>query len=350
MRKLKNILVTGGSGFIGSNFIKLVLNKDSFLSEIEKVINIDKLTYAGSEANNQLYKNDHRYIFVKDDICNKEIVNNLINDFNVDAIINFAAESHVDNSIEKPGEFIQTNIVGTYNLLECANNKRLLNKNSILFLHVSTDEVYGSLSLQDKRFTEFNRYKPNSPYSASKAASDHLVRAWNKTFGLETLITNCSNNYGPNQNEEKLIPKTISRAISKKSIDIYGDGKNIRDWLYVEDHCKAIIKVLTQGEIGNTYNIGGLNEISNKEIVEIICDKLELLYPFKQNPLSPNITSTKTINSYSDLIRFVVDRPGHDFRYSINPKKIQDELGWEPSVDFELGIEKTVNWYIDKLT
>lgn len=350
MRKLKNILVTGGSGFIGSNFIKMVLNEDSFLSGIEKVINIDKLTYAGSLTNNELYQNDHRYIFVKDDICNKEIVNNLINDFNVDAIINFAAESHVDNSIEKPGEFIQTNIIGTYNLLECANNKRLLNGNSILFLHVSTDEVYGSLSLEDEKFTELNRYKPNSPYSASKAASDHLVRAWNKTFGLETLITNCSNNYGPNQNEEKLIPKTISRAISKKPIDIYGEGKNIRDWLYVEDHCKAIIKVLTQGEIGNTYNIGGLNEISNKEIVGIICDRLEVLYPFKENPSSPDSTNTKKINSYSDLIRFVVDRPGHDFRYSINPKKIQDELGWEPLVDFELGIEKTVNWYIDKLT
>tara|TARA_B100000902_G_C27294179_1_gene908930 strand:+ start:1054 stop:2106 length:1053 start_codon:yes stop_codon:yes gene_type:complete len=350
MRKLKNILVTGGSGFIGSNFIKLVLDKESLFPSLERVINIDKLTYAGSIENNKSYKDDSRYFFVKDDICNKSIVGKLITDFNIDAIINFAAESHVDNSIDEPGEFIQTNIFGTYNLLECARNKKLSNDDPIIFLHVSTDEVYGSLSLKDEKFNELNRYKPNSPYSASKAASDHLVRAWNKTFGLNTFITNCSNNYGPNQNEEKLIPKTISRAISKKPIDIYGDGKNIRDWLYVEDHCNAIARVITMGEIGETYNIGGLNEISNIEIVNTICNKLELIFPFKENPSFINIDKDQSVNSYSGLIRFVADRPGHDFRYSINPKKIQDDLAWKPDFDFELGIEKTIKWYIDKLT
>ncbi|MAN35596.1 MAG: dTDP-glucose 4,6-dehydratase [Candidatus Marinimicrobia bacterium] len=349
MRKLKNILVTGGSGFIGSNFIRLILDKSSCIPSIEKVINIDKLTYAGNLENNQLYKDDSRYFFVKDDICNKNIVTNLISNFNIDAIVNFAAESHVDNSIEKPGEFIQTNIVGTYNLLECVRNKKLSGINPI-FLHVSTDEVYGTLSADDEKFNEFSRYKPNSPYSASKAASDHLIRAWNKTFGLKTLITNCSNNYGPNQNEEKLIPKTISRAILKKSIDIYGEGKNIRDWLYVEDHCNAIVQVLTKGKIGETYNIGGLNEISNIEIVNMICEKLEDIYPFRENTSSMDKEIKVPTNSYKDLIRFVADRPGHDFRYSINPEKIQNELDWIPSVEFELGIEKTVNWYIKKLT
>lgn len=350
MRILKNILVTGGSGFIGSNFIRIALDQSSQLSHMEKIINIDKLTYAGTTENNESYKNDSRYFFINDDICNKTIISQLIDDLNIDAIVNFAAESHVDNSIEKPNAFIQTNIFGTYNLLECAKNKSASDKNPIIFLHISTDEVYGSLSLKDEKFNELNRYKPNSPYSASKAASDHLVRAWHKTFGLQTLITNCSNNYGPNQNEEKLIPKTIKRAILKKPIDIYGEGKNIRDWLYVDDHCNAILKVLINGEIGETYNIGGLNEISNIEIANIICNKLEIIYPFMENPSSPIIDETKSIESYKDLIRFITDRPGHDFRYAINPKKIQNDLGFMPSVDFELGIEKTINWYINKYT
>lgn len=345
MRNYKNILVTGGCGFIGSNFINLMLNKNDNTREDINIINIDKLTYAGSVKKNENYIDDKRYKFIEGDIIDEKLISRILLRFNIDVIINFAAESHVDNSIKLPDTFIKTNILGTYNLLKCLNSYNLENSKSALFFHISTDEVFGSLKNNDPGFNESNQYKPNSPYSASKASSDHLVRAWFKTYKLPVLITNCSNNYGPNQDSEKLIPKIIKNAINKEMIPIYGDGMNIRDWLYVEDHCRAIISVLIEGKIGETYNIGGLNEIANIEIANRICDVLENLYPFNTN-LNP-ITNSN-LSGYKDLITFVGDRLGHDFRYSIDPTKIKNDLNWKPKETFDTGIEKTIAWYIDR--
>ncbi len=325
-RDFKNVLVTGGSGFIGSNFIQNFLKNNSDC----RIVNLDKLTYAGNEANNDSIKENKNYRFIQGDINSETVVNNIIENYDIDAIVNFAAESHVDRSIDGPAEFITTNILGTFNLLKCALDAFQLKEN-FCFLHVSTDEVYGSLEIDAPSFCEENQYCPNSPYSASKASSDHLVRAWHHTYGLPVLTTNCSNNYGPFQFPEKLIPLTIDNALNQKEIKVYGDGKNIRDWLYVRDHCEAIECVLKRGRFGEVYNIGGLNEKTNIYIVETICNILEDVIPSN----SP----------YKDLITFVKDRPGHDFRYSIDSSKIESELGWKPNETFETGIRKTVHWY-----
>ncbi|KRH78664.1 dTDP-glucose 4,6-dehydratase [Ferrovum sp. JA12] len=326
------IIVTGGAGFIGSNFILSWLKEKN-----EPILNLDKLTYAGN-LNNLLSINAHpNYSFIHGDMGDRNLVRHLLQQHQPRAIINFAAESHVDRSIHGPSEFIQTNIVATFHLLEetrayfeTLDQDR---KNLFRFLHVSTDEVFGSLSPTDPPFSETTAYQPNSPYSASKAASDHLVRAWHHTYGLPVLTTNCSNNYGPYQFPEKLIPLMISHALKGKPLPIYGDGMNVRDWLYVEDHCLAIMSVLDKGRIGETYNIGGLNEKTNLELVEVICTQL--------NQLKPASTP------YSSLITFVKDRPGHDRRYAINAQKIMNELLWRPRESFESGIKKTILWYLD---
>jgi dTDP-glucose 4,6-dehydratase len=346
MKYYKNILVTGGCGFIGSNFINLLLNESDYSQDQLNIVNIDKLTYAGSTKNNTNYINDPRYKFIEGDILDEKLISSILKKFNIEAIVNFAAESHVDNSIKAPDAFIHTNILGTYNLLRCINAYNIKFNLNSTFMHISTDEVFGSLNKNEPGFSENNPFKPNSPYSASKASSDHLVRAWFKTFNLPVLITNCSNNYGPNQDNEKLIPKIINNAINKEVIPIYGDGMNIRDWLYVEDHCRAIIKVLVEGQIGETYNIGGLNEITNIEIANKICGTLENLYPFNSNT---NTTSNKKLSGYKDLITFVQDRAGHDFRYAIDPTKIEKNLNWKPSETFDSGIKKTVKWYLNKV-
>ena len=327
---MKLILVTGGCGFIGSNFIQYILQKNSSVH----IINLDKLTYAGNLKNLASVSNN-RYTFVKGDICDKNVVDFLFNKYSFESVVHFAAESHVDRSIDGPSEFIQTNIVGTLNLLEHSKKFVLKSKNkNFKFLHVSTDEVYGSLGNSGK-FLEETPYSPNSPYSASKAGSDHLVRAWNKTYDLPILITNCSNNYGPYQFPEKLIPLIIINAMNDKPLPVYGKGDNVRDWLYVLDHCDAISTVLDKGEIGQTYNVGGNNEIKNIDVVETICGILDNLIP------------RRDAESYKKLINFVKDRPGHDFRYAIDANKINSQLGWSPKESFESGIEKTVKWYIN---
>jgi dTDP-glucose 4,6-dehydratase len=326
------IIVTGGAGFIGSNFVL-----DWLAQEDEAVINIDKLTYAGHLENLKTVINDPRHIFVQEDINNRIVIDELLQKYQPTAIVHFAAESHVDRSITGPSEFIQTNIVGTFNLLEAARNyfNTIKNKSDFKFLHVSTDEVYGSLSETDPAFTETTSYSPNSPYSASKASSDHLVRAYFHTYGLPVLTTNCSNNYGPHQYGEKLIALMILNALEQKPLPIYGDGKNIRDWLYVSDHCSAIRAVLKTGKLGEVYNIGGNAEKNNLEVVQQICKLLDEIRPLQHN-------------SYSNLISFVKDRPGHDRRYAINSTKIQKELGWSPQENFDSGLRKTIQWYIQK--
>ena len=326
---MKSILVTGGCGFIGSNFIRYIVEKE----ETIQIVNLDKLTYAGNIANvNDLVKSQH--IFVQGDICDSDLVQSLFKKYEFDSVIHFAAESHVDRSIDGPSEFIQTNIVGTLNLLEHSRQFFSKTKNeNFKFLHVSTDEVYGSLGDEGK-FLETTSYDPSSPYSASKAGSDHLVRAWNRTYDLPTLITNCSNNYGPYQFPEKLIPLMIINSLNNLELPVYGKGNNVRDWLYVTDHCDAIWSVLNNGTIGHTYNIGGNNEIKNINVVRTICDLLDELLP-KENH-----------ESYSELISFVTDRPGHDFRYAIDAKKIKKEIGWIPKESFESGIRKTIKWYL----
>ena len=330
--KMKTILVTGGCGFIGSNFIRKILQKDSSIY----IINLDKLTYAGNLMNLSSISTN-RYTFVRGDICDKGLVKSLFNEYNFQSVVHFAAESHVDRSIDGPSAFIQTNIVGTLNLLEHSKKFFLKSKNKdFKFLHVSTDEVYGSLG-NDGKFLENTPYNPSSPYSASKAGSDHLVRAWNKTYDLPILITNCSNNYGPYQFPEKLIPLMIIKAINNKPLPVYGNGDNVRDWLYVLDHCDAISTVLERGEIGQTYNVGGNNEIKNIDVVESICDILDHLIP-KGNS-----------KSYKELIHFVQDRPGHDFRYAIDASKLNSKLGWSPKESFESGLEKTIRWYINNV-
>jgi dTDP-glucose 4,6-dehydratase len=329
------ILVTGGAGFIGGNFVREWLK----IPSNEGVINLDKLTYAGNLATLESLKKDPRHIFVHGDIGDRALVSELLSKHKPRAIINFAAESHVDRSIHGPSEFIQTNIVGTFHLLECAREYwgalQGIEKEQFRFHHVSTDEVYGTLLASDPAFRETNPYEPNSPYSASKAASDHLVRAWFHTYGIPVITTNCSNNYGPYHFPEKLIPLVILNALNGKSLPIYGDGQQIRDWLYVGDHCSAICEVLANGRLGETYNIGGWNEKSNLEVVNTICQILDGLRP---------LTDKK---SYQEQIIFVKDRPGHDRRYAIDASKIEKELGWRPIETFDTGILKTVQWYLD---
>ena len=327
---MKKCLVTGGCGFIGSNYIRYVLEKEDHLH----IVNLDKLTYAGNRHNlDGIPETFHT--FVEGDICDPELVKTLFNEHQFDTIVHFAAESHVDRSIEGPAEFIQTNVFGTLNLLEQSRlNFQHSNNDNFRFLHISTDEVYGSLGDHGK-FLETTPYDPSSPYSASKAGSDHLVRSWNRTFGLPTLITNCSNNYGSYQFPEKLIPLMIINCLHGKPLPVYGQGENVRDWLYVRDHCEAIHTVLTSGTVGETYNIGGNNEIRNIDVVTTICDLL--------NEISPSENGS----SYADLITYVKDRPGHDFRYAIDAGKIQNNLGWSPKESFETGIRKTIHWYLD---
>jgi len=328
------ILVTGAAGFIGSNFVL-----DWFLNHDEKIISLDLLTYAGNLSNLSSLNAKSEHHFVKGDIGDRALVSNLLKENQVRAILNFAAESHVDRSIEGPGEFIKTNIVGTYNLLESAreywNQLNEVNKNKFRFLHVSTDEVFGSLESHEPPFSESNPYKPNSPYSASKASSDHLIRAWFHTYQLPVITTNCSNNYGPFHFPEKLIPLCILNALNGKPLPIYGNGQQIRDWLYVKDHCSAIREVLSNGKVGETYNIGGWNEKSNLDVVNMLCDILDKLKPNKNG------------KSYKEQITFVKDRPGHDRRYAIDASKIERELKWRPQETFESGLLKTVSWYLE---
>ena len=327
---MKTILVTGGCGFIGSNFIRYVIEKN----EDVQIVNLDKLTYAGN-IKNLVGLPSKKYQLVKNDICDYDIVDSLFEKFEFNAVIHFAAESHVDRSIDGPSEFIKTNIVGTLNLLECSRKfYSKTKKRDFKFLHISTDEVYGSLGDKGK-FLETTSYDPSSPYSASKAGSDHLVRAWSRTYGLPTLITNCSNNYGPYQFPEKLIPLMIINSINDLQLPVYGKGDNIRDWLYVNDHCSAIWTVLNKGKLNETYNIGGNNEIKNIDVVQTICNVLDELLPNKMK------------KSYSELIHFVEDRPGHDFRYAIDANKICNDLGWAPKETFFSGIRKTIQWYLD---
>ena len=326
---MKNVLITGGCGFIGSNFIK------NLLEEYEGYfpIILDSLTYAGNKNNLDNFHNDS-YVFIKGDICDEVLVKSLFEKYHFEGVFHFAAESHVDRSIDGPQTFINTNIIGTYNLLEISRLYHNKKYSSFKFIHVSTDEVYGDLD-DGEYFTENTPYNPSSPYSASKASSDHLARAWNRTYGLPVVITNCSNNYGSFQFPEKLIPLMIINCLDWKLLPVYGDGQNVRDWLYVDDHCSAIKMVYENGAIGETYNIGGNNEIKNIDIVNTICTILDDLRP------------TDNGKSYSELITFVKDRPGHDFRYAIKAKKIQNELGWYPSESFKTGIKKTIEWYLE---
>ncbi len=328
------ILVTGGAGVIGSNFVIHAIKSGRY-----KIINLDKLTYAGNLETLRSISGYENYLFVHGDIGDEKLVSSLLEKHRPYAIINFAAERHVDRSIHGPRDFIQTNIVGTFNLLESVRgyyqSLDTHEKMQFRFLHVSTDEVYGSLEKNDPPFSESNPYEPNSPYAASKAASDHLVRAWHHTYGIPVLTTNCSNNYGPYQFPEKLIPLIIHNALQHKSLPIYGDGLQVRDWLYVEDHCEAIETVLLKGKIGETYNIGGNNEKTNLFVVETICQILDRLMPRQDQ------------KNYSELITFVKDRLGHDRRYAIDAKKISLELGWKPKETFETGIEKTIGWYLE---
>ncbi len=349
---MKTILVTGGAGFIGSAVIRHIINNTS-----DKVINLDKLTYAGNLESLSSVESNERYHFEQVDICNANEVARVFKQYQPDAIMHLAAESHVDRSIDGPAAFIETNIVGTYILLDAAKSYWQAlpeeKKSAFRFHHISTDEVYGDLEGTDDLFTETTSYEPSSPYSASKASSDHLVRAWQRTFGLPTVITNCSNNYGPFHFPEKLIPLVILNALDGKALPVYGDGLQIRDWLYVEDHARALYRVATEGEVGETYNIGGHNEKTNIEVVKTICSILDELVPLKRHSEQSNrhselvSESSPKITQYADLITYVKDRPGHDVRYAIDASKIERELGWVPEESFETGIKKTVQWYLD---
>ncbi|TPN87868.1 dTDP-glucose 4,6-dehydratase [Aquimarina algicola] len=332
----KSILVTGGAGFIGSNYINFKVNDPEV-----RIINLDKLTYA-ADINNINVNDAYNYHFIKGDICDADLITKIFEEYNIDTVVHFAAESHVDNSITGPKAFIETNIVGTFNLLQTAYQLWMEGPNqynpdykNARFLHVSTDEVYGTLG-KTGLFTENTPYAPNSPYSASKASSDMLVRSYFHTYGLPVVTTNCSNNYGPKQHDEKLIPTIIRKAINEEEIPIYGDGKNIRDWLYVEDHCKGIDLALNKGTVGETYNIGGKNERENIYIASTICTILDRVHPRNNN------------KKYEELITYVTDRPGHDFRYAIDASKIENDLGWKAKENFETGIEKTISWYLKK--
>jgi dTDP-glucose 4,6-dehydratase len=334
-----NLLITGGCGFIGSNFVRMLLGQDSAQGGgCTRLVNLDKLTYAGNPANVSDLANDPRYVFVEGDIGDESLVSRLLAENKIDAIVNFAAESHVDRSIDSPEPFVQTNVVGTLRLLNaCRRYWAALpepRKSAFRFLHVSTDEVYGTLSSTDPAFTEETPFAPNSPYAASKAASDHMVRAFQHTYKLPTLTTNCSNNYGPYQFPEKLIPLVSLNALEGKPLPIYGDGQQVRDWLYVADHCEAIWLVLKKGRVGETYNIGGLNEKANLELVHTLCGILD-----KKAPRADG-------RSYAEQITFVADRPGHDRRYAIDCSKIKRELGWTPRETFQTGMDKTLSWYL----
>ena len=329
-----SVLITGGAGFIGANFVL-----DWVAQSDEKIVNLDKLTYAGNLESLASLKNNPRHVFVQGDIGDVALLPKLLAEHQPRAVLNFAAESHVDRSIHGPGEFIETNIVGTFRLLESVrgywHGLHAEAQSQFRFLHVSTDEVYGSLAPQDPAFTEHHQYEPNSPYSASKAASDHLVRAWHHTYGLPVVTTNCSNNYGPLHFPEKLIPLMIVNALAGKPLPVYGDGMQVRDWLYVKDHCSAIRRVLEGGRLGETYNVGGWNEKPNIEIVKTVCALLDELRPRADGA------------SYTTQISYVKDRPGHDRRYAIDARKLEKELGWKPAETFETGIRKTVAWYLD---
>ncbi|MBP7580443.1 MAG: dTDP-glucose 4,6-dehydratase, partial [Vogesella sp.] len=328
------ILITGGAGFIGGNFVL-----DWLAAYDETVVNLDKLTYAGNLQTLASLQGNPRHVFVHGDIGDRELVAGLLAQYQPRAVLNFAAESHVDRSIHGPGDFIHTNVLGTFNLLESVraywSELPAEEKQAFRLLHVSTDEVYGTLSPQDPPFAEHNRYEPNSPYSASKAASDHLVRAWHHTYGLPVLTTNCSNNYGPYHFPEKLIPLVILNALAGKPLPIYGDGQQVRDWLYVKDHCSAIRRVLEAGKLGETYNVGGWNEKANLEVVHTICTLLDELRPRADG------------QPYASQITYVQDRPGHDRRYAIDARKLEREVGWKPAETFDSGIRKTVQWYLD---
>lgn len=333
-----NILVTGGCGFIGSNFIKLVLGsgEDAFAG-VQKLVNLDALTYAGNLENLAELSEDERYVFVEGSIENAELLEKLFTQYAFDAVVNFAAESHVDRSIDTPEPFFQTNVIGTLRLIDASRRywNAFKETSAFRFLHVSTDEVYGTLGEEDPAFTETTPYAPNSPYSASKAASDFIIRAAFHTYGMPVMTTNCSNNYGPYQFPEKLIPLMILNALDEKPLPIYGDGMNVRDWLYVEDHCRGIWASLVGGRLGETYNIGGLNEMPNIRIVDTLCEILDELRPRAGGA------------SYKELKTFVKDRPGHDRRYAIDCSKIDAELGWKPRETFDTGIRKTVEWYLN---
>jgi dTDP-glucose 4,6-dehydratase len=342
---MKTILVTGGCGFIGSNLIRLLLKNDGYT-----LVNLDKLTYAGNLSSLKDIDSNDRYRFEQIDLCDISAVHAVFEHHKPDGVIHLAAESHVDRSIDGPSDFIQTNIVGTYNLLQASLeywkqfSDDSSNRANFRFLHVSTDEVYGSLSPTEPAFSEKTAYDPRSPYSASKAASDHLVRSWHESYGLPTLITNCSNNYGPYQFPEKLIPVVILKCLQNEPIPVYGKGENIRDWLYVGDHCSALKTVFSNGIPGETYNIGGNNERTNIELVRKICKIMNELRP---SPLPVSDQSQSKGNDYQNLITFVNDRPGHDFRYAIDASKIKRELGWEPKENFESGLTQTVRWYLE---
>lgn len=330
------LMITGGAGFIGSAVIRHIINNTN-----HEVLNVDKLTYAGNLESLISIAENNRYIFSQTDICNRTELDKLFKEYQPDAVMHLAAESHVDRSITGPFAFIETNIIGTYQLLEASrhywNSLEETKKQKFRFHHISTDEVYGDLEGTTDLFTETTSYSPSSPYSASKASSDHLVRAWNRTYGFPVLVTNCSNNYGPYHFPEKLIPLMILNALQGKELPVYGNGQQIRDWLFVEDHARALFKVVTEGIVGETYNIGGHNEKANLDVVHGICELLEELAPNKP----------EGVNQYKDLITYVKDRPGHDVRYAIDASKIQRELGWTPEESFETGLRKTVQWYLD---
>ena len=330
------ILITGGAGFIGSAVVRHIINNTE-----NYVLNVDKLTYAGNLESLATIEHDERYTFSKTDICDRPALDQLFLSFQPDAVMHLAAESHVDRSISGPAAFIETNIIGTYQLLESTrqywNTLAEEKKQAFRFHHISTDEVYGDLEGTDDLFTETTPYAPSSPYSASKASSDHLVRAWHRTYGLPVVVTNCSNNYGPYHFPEKLIPLIVQNALAGKALPVYGNGHQIRDWLYVEDHARALYKVVTEAEVGETYNIGGHNEQKNIDVVKAICNLLEELAP--QKP--------EGVTHYEDLITYVTDRPGHDLRYAIDASKIKQDLGWLPQESFETGLRKTVEWYLN---
>lgn len=346
----KKIMITGGAGFIGSSLVNFLINETD-----SQVLNLDKLTYASNIQSLKSIRDNPRYQFIQGDICDKKVIKKLFKDFQPNIVMHLAAESHVDRSIDMPVDFIQTNVIGTLIMLECAREYWSKEKNKkFLFHHISTDEVYGSLNKTDL-FTEQSNYDPSSPYSASKASSDHLVRAWHRTYNLPVIISNCSNNYGPFQFPEKLIPLIILNALEKKPLPLYGRGQNIRDWLYVEDHVRALYTLINNGKIGETYNIGGFNEKTNLEVVNTICEILDELVPLKlrekknSHKIQKQRSSTKSIKTYKDLITFVKDRPGHDLRYAIDASKVQKELNWTPKVSFKTGIKKTIEWYLNNL-
>ncbi len=330
----KNILVTGGAGFIGCNYVRYMLATDDQV----KIVNLDMLTYAGSRDNLKNLPDESRHLFVEGDICDRELIDTLLREHNIDTIVHFAAESHVDNSISGPEIFVKTNVMGTFTLLESARQywqgEKGWNRTKCRFHHISTDEVYGTLDANDPAFSETTPYAPNSPYSASKAGSDHLVRAYFHTYGLPVTTTNCSNNYGSYQHSEKFIPTVIRKCLEQEAIPVYGDGSNIRDWLYVTDHCSGIDAVVRKGELGEVYNIGGINEWKNIDICKLICQLMDEHKP-ENAP-------------HEKLITFVTDRPGHDWRYAIDATKMNDELDWQPAETFETGIRKTVEWYLIK--